>query len=71
MTGDARKRARMPCDQFGTPLRSYTNQSESINNTELTRQKEAIVKNDKVDLSKLQFTKDVWEEVDKHQEEQM
>ena len=71
MTGDARKRARMPCDQFGTPLRSYTNQSESINNTELTRQKEAIVKNDKVDLSKLQFTKDVWEEVDKIQEEQM
>ena len=30
MIGDARKRAGMPCDQFGTPLRSYTNQSESI-----------------------------------------
>lgn len=72
MIGDARKRAGMPCDQFGTPLRSYTNQSESINN-KLTRQKEAIVKNDKnkVDLSKLQFTKDVWEEVDKHQQEEL
>ena len=72
MIGDARKRAGMPCDQLGTPLRSYTNQSESINN-KLTRQKEANVKNDKnkVDLSKLQFTKDVWEEVDKHQQEEL
>ena len=62
----------MPCDRSGTPLGSYTNQSESVNN-KLTRQKEAIVKNDenKVDLSKLQFTKDVWEEVDKHQQEEL
>ena len=39
----------------------------------MTRQKEAIVKNDKnkVDLSKLQFTKDVLEEVDKHQQEEL
>ena len=72
MIGDARKRVGMPCDQFGTPLRSYTNQSESIKN-KLTRQKEPIVKNDKnkVDLSKLQLTKDVWEEVDKHQQEEL
>ena len=72
MIGDARKRVGMPCDQSGTRLCSYTNQSESINN-KLTRQKEAIVKNDKnkVDLSKLQFTKDVWEEVDKHQQEEL
>ena len=72
MVGNARKQAGMACDRSGMPLCSYTNQSESVNNT-LTRQKEAIVKNDKnkVDLSKLQFTKDVWEEVDKHQQEEL
>lgn len=72
MIGSARKKPGMPCDQFGTPLRCYTNQSESVNN-KLTRQKEAIVKNDKIkiDLSKLQFTKDVWEEVDKHQQDEL
>ena len=69
MIGNARKKAGMPCDQFGTPL---TNQSESVKN-KLTRQKEAIVKNDKtkIDLSKFQFTKDVWEEVDKHQQDKL
>ena len=72
MIGNARKKAGMPCDQFGTLLRSYTNQSESVNN-KLTRQREAIVKNDKtkINLSKFQFTKDVWEEVDKHQQDKL
>ena len=67
--GEARKKAGMQQDQSGKPLRSYTNQSESVNN-KLTRQKEAIVKNakKKVNLTKLQFPKDVWEEVDKHQQ---
>ena len=39
----------------------------------MTRQKEAIAKNDKskVNMTKLQFTKDVWEEVDRHQQEEL
>ena len=37
MIGNARKKAGMPCDQFGTLLRSYTNQSESaVSYTHLT-----------------------------------
>ena len=72
MIATARKKAGMPTDKSGKPLKSYTNQSESINN-KLTRQKEAIAKNDKskVDMTKLQFTKDVWEEVDSHQQEEL
>ena len=72
MIADARNKAGMPCDSSGVPLRCYTNQSESVNN-KLTRQKEAIVKNDKnkVNLTKLQFKRDVWEEVDKHQQEEL
>ena len=62
----------MPLDSSGTPLKSYTNQSESINN-KLTRQKEAMEKNEKskVNLTKLQFTRDLWEEVDRHQQEEL
>ena len=62
----------MPNDESGKPLKSYTNQSESINN-KLTRQKEAIAKNakNKVHMSKVQFTKNVWEEVNRHQQEQL
>lgn len=72
MIADARNKAGMPCDSSGVPLRCYTNQSKSVNN-KLTRQKEAIVKNDKnkVNLTKLQFTRDVWEEDDKHQQEEL
>ena len=72
MIATARIKAGMPNDESGKPLKSYTNQSESINN-KLTRQKEAIAKNDKnkVDMSKVQFTKNVWEEVDRHQQEEL
>lgn len=72
MIATARSKAGMPNDESGKPLKSYTNQSESINN-KLTRQKEAIAKNDKnkVDMSKVQFTKNVWEEVDRHQQEEL
>ena len=63
MIATARSKAGMPIDTSGKPVKCYTNQSESINN-KLSRQKEALAKNDKskVDLTKLQFTKDVWEE---------
>ena len=72
MIATARQKAGMPLDAFGMPFKSYTNQSESINN-KLTRQKEAMVKNEKskVNFTKLQFTRDVWEEVDKHQQEEL
>ena len=72
MIADARNKAGMPCDGSGVPLRCYTNQSESVNN-KLARQKEAIVKNNKnkVHLTKLQFMRDVWEEVHKHQQEEL
>lgn len=72
MIATARLKAGMPLDTSGTPLKSYTNQSESINN-KLTRQKEAMEKTDKskVDLTKLQFTRDVWEQVDMHQQEEL
>ena len=72
MIATARIKAGMPNDESGKPLRSYINQSESINN-KLTRQKEAMAKNDKnkVDMSKVQFTKNVWEEVDRHQQEEL
>ena len=62
----------MPLNTSGTPLKSYINKSESINN-KLTRQKEAMEKTDKskVDLTKLQFTRDAWEQVDMHQQEEL
>ena len=58
MIATARIKAGMPNRESGKPLKSYTNQSESINN-KLTRQKEDMAKNDKnkVDMSKVQFTK--------------
>lgn len=72
MIASSRLKAGMPLDSSGTPLKSYTNKSESINN-KLTCQKEAMEKTDKskVDLTKLQFTRDVWEQVDMHQQEEL
>jgi len=72
MIATARSKAGMPNGESGKPLKSYTNQSENINN-KLTRQKEAIAKNNKnkVDMSKVQFTKNVWEEVDRHQQQEL
>lgn len=69
MITTARKKAGMPSDKSGKVLRCYTNQSESVNN-KLTRQKEAISgkAKSKNDLKKLEFVRDVWEEVDKQQQ---
>ena len=52
----------------GIPL----DQSDSINNKS-TRQKETMAKNrkSKVNLTKLQFTRHVWQEVDRHQQEKL
>ena len=56
MIATARSKAGTPNDESEKHLKSYTNQSESINK-KLTHQKEAIAKNDKnkVDMSKVQF----------------
>ena len=64
----ARSKAGMPKNISGKPVKCYTNQSESI-----TVQKEALAKNNKskVDLTKLQFTNSVLEEVNRHQQEEL
>ena len=72
MIATARIKVVMLNDELGKPLKSYTNQSESINN-KLTHQKEDMACNDKnkADMSKVQLTKNVWEEVDRHQQEEL
>ncbi|KAJ8018469.1 hypothetical protein HOLleu_43526 [Holothuria leucospilota] len=68
MVKSKRREAGMPDDGTGTPRRSYTNQSESLNNI-LTRQQEAVerVHKKKSSSTKLRFVKDVWEAVINHQ----
>ena len=73
MIATARRKTGMAdLDNKGKPARCFTNQSESVNN-KLTRQKEAMTKSDKnkSDMSKLQFVKDVWQEVDRQQQFEM
>ena len=79
MVADARQKAGMPLDEDGMPLdedgmpmRSYTNQSECIDNVS-TKQKEAAMKNDKAksNISKLTFVRSVWEEVLHQQKEEV
>ena len=62
----------MPCDEYGNPKKCYTNQSETVNN-KVTRQKEAMTKNDKSksNMSKLEFVRDVWERVDYQQQSEL
>lgn len=69
MIAKSRRKAGMPSDSNGKPLRCYTNMAESINN-KLTRQKEAVTRKDKSkdNLTKLDFVRDVWEEVDRQQQ---
>ena len=69
MIRNARKKAGMPTNKMGNDLRSYRNQSETVNN-KLTRQKEAIrgKAKSKTDLTKLEFVRDVWEQVDQQQQ---
>ena len=69
MVAKAGRKAGMPCNADGKPLRCYTNMAESVNN-KLTRQKEAITRKDKSknNLTKLDFVQNVWEEVDRQQQ---
>ncbi len=60
MGAKSRREAGMPIDNDGRPQRSYTNQSESINNM-LTRQTEAVTgKVKKGNQTKLEFVRDSW-----------
>ena len=73
MISSARRKAGMPdVGESGKPALCFTNQSESVNN-KLTRQKEAMTKNDKSksNMSKLQFVRDVWEKVNKRLQYEM
>ena len=65
----SRRKAGMPSDSNGKPLRCYTNMADSVNN-KLTRQKEAVTRKEKGkdNLTKLDFVRDVWEEVDRQQQ---
>ncbi|KAJ8019089.1 hypothetical protein HOLleu_42548 [Holothuria leucospilota] len=72
MLATAREQAGMPNTNFGKAAKCYSNQSESINN-KLTRAKEAIsnIGKNKDTMTKLEFTRDVFEEVDRHQQEEL
>ena len=69
MIRNARKKAGMPTNKMGNDLRSYTNQSETVNK-KLTRQKEAICgkTKSKSDLTRLEFVRDLWEQVYQQQQ---
>ena len=69
MIAKSRRKAGMPSDSNGKPLRCYTNMAGSVNN-KLTRQKEAVTRKEKSkdNLTKLEFVKEVWEEIDRQQQ---
>ena len=72
MIRNARKKADMPTNKIGNYLRSFTNQSKTVNN-KLTRQKEAISEKakSKSDLTRLEFVRYLWEQVDQQQQQQL
>lgn len=67
MISKAHSKVQLPIDDKGKPERCYTHQSERLNNM-LTQSKEAFIKTDKgkQDLSKLQFTTEVFQPTYKH-----
>ena len=69
MIRNARKKAGLPTNKMGNDLRSYSNQSETVNKKP-TRQKEAISgkAKSKSDLTRLEFVRDLWEQVDQQQQ---
>ena len=74
MTLNARRKAGMPIDSNGKPLRPYTNGSEAMNNV-LLQTKESYLRDQKkaetAQLSKLEFTKNIFEEVHRKQQEEL
>ena len=72
MTLKARRKAGMPLDKSGKPLRPYTNPSESMNNVFLQAMETYVRSNRKSEssnLSKLEFTRNVVEAV--HEKQQL
>ena len=74
MTLNARRKAGMPTDSNGKPLRPYTNGSEAINNVLLQTKESGDLHDQKkpetAQLSKLEFTKNIFEEVHRKQQEE-
>ncbi|KAJ7354915.1 hypothetical protein OS493_029024 [Desmophyllum pertusum] len=74
MSLKARRKAGMPIGTSGKPVRPYTNASEAINNVML-QTKESYLRDKKkpetAKLSKLEFTKHVFEEVHRKQQEEL
>ena len=74
MTLNAGRKAGMPTDSNGKPLRPYTNGSEAMSNV-LLQTKENYLRDQKkpetTQLSKLEFTKNIFEEVHCKQQEQL
>lgn len=66
MTLKARRKAHMPLDKDGKPIQPYTNLSESMNNVMSQAKTNLLNFNNKgktENLSKLEFTKHVFEEI--------
>ena len=66
MSLKARRKAHMPVDEKGTPLRPYTNSSESMNNVMSQAKNDFLRYNNKgknENLSKLEFVRHVFEEI--------
>ena len=66
MSLKARPKAHMPVDEKGTPLRPYTNSSESMNNVMSQAENDFLRYNNKgknENLSKLEFGRHVFEEI--------
>ena len=70
MTLKARRKAHMPLDKDGKPVQSYTNLSESMNNVTSQAKTDFLNFNNKgktETLSKLEFTKHIFEEIHERQ----
>lgn len=74
MALEPRRKAGMPLDGNGIPLRPYTNASEAMNNVMAQAKKRFLRDHKKPEnssLSKLEFTKHVFEEIHSKQQEQV
>ena len=72
MIGTARRKAGLPKDENGNPVHCYTNSSESMNHA-LKAEKNYFMRNNPglSKLSKLQFTRHVFESIHERQQEEL
>ena len=74
MSLKARRKAGMPTGSNGKPARPYTNGSEAINNVLLQKKESYLQEQKKLEttqLSELEFTKNIFEEVHQKQQEEL